>query len=115
MAEIKMRLKNEGWDVIVRRGPDVTDKAGEREETYSTYKTRYALTYEEEILRNGYGDRFTDHGISVIDNTTNKEVFFIKSISGSASYIARRFMDALNGREPANENADNSDRRPRKR
>ena len=100
-GKLKQALANDGWKLVVYRGPSVTvGEVGERTkiEQYDTFNSRYRLivsSYQFDLCWN-----FTSaikYDISFIDNKSGAEVFTING-RGCEPDAVEKFMDALHGK-----------------
>lgn len=100
-GKLKQVLANDGWELLVYRGPSVTEgEVGERTkiEQYDTFNSRYRLivsSHQFDLCFN-----FTpaiNYDISFIDNKSGAEVFTING-TGCEPDAVEKFMDALYGK-----------------
>lgn len=100
-GKLKQALANDGWKLVVYRGPSVTEgEVGEKTkiEQYDTFNSRYRLiasSYQFDLCLN-----FTPaikYDISFIDNKSGAEVFTING-RGCEPDAVEKFMDALHGK-----------------
>lgn len=101
-GKLKQALANDGWKLVVYRGPSVTEgEVGEKTkiEQYDTFKSRYRLvvsSYQYDLCLN-----FTAairYDISFIDNTSGAEVFTINGRGCVESSAVEKFMNAVRGK-----------------
>lgn len=102
-GKLKKALANDGWKLIVDRGPSVTEGAiGEKIkiEHYDTFNSRYRL-----ITSSSQFDLCLislspaiEYDISFIDNKSGAEVFTISG-RGCESIVVEKFMNALRGQD----------------
>lgn len=102
-GKLKQALANDGWNLVVYRGPSVTEgEIGEktRIEQYDTFKSRYRLiasSYQFDLCINGLTPAIT-YDISFIDNKSGAEVFTING-RGCEPDAVEKFMNALRGKD----------------
>ncbi|WP_353220645.1 hypothetical protein [Salinisphaera sp. S4-8] len=97
---LKQALSNEGWRLVVDRGPSITEgKFGEstRLSNYDTFNTKYRLA----VSANQYDICFNlspriNYDVSFINNQTGAEVITVSG-SGCESAVVDKFMGALHG------------------
>ena len=90
IGEIKSALKKEGWELLVYRGPKVTEGSlGEnlRLEEYDTYNTRYT------IFIDCYHSSWV-YDLSMVDNKTGAEVITMSGQDDPAT-VVKKFLKAL--------------------
>lgn len=101
-GKLKSALANDGWTLVVYRGPSVTEgEIGEKTkvEQYDTFNSRYRLiasSYQFDLCLN-----FTpaiEYDISFIDNKSGAEVFTING-RGCEPDAVEKFMNALRGKD----------------
>ncbi|RFC33234.1 MAG: hypothetical protein DID92_2727744966 [Candidatus Nitrotoga sp. SPKER] len=101
-GKLKSALANDGWKLVVYRGPSVTEgEIGEKTkvEQYDTFNSRYRLiasSYQFDLCLN-----FTPaikYDISFIDNKSGAEVFTING-RGCEPDAVEKFMNALRGKD----------------
>jgi hypothetical protein len=101
-GKLKSALANDGWKLVVYRGPSVTEgEIGEKTkvEQYDTFNSRYRLiasSYRFDLCLN-----FTPaikYDISFIDNKSGAEVFTING-RGCEPDAVEKFMNALRGKD----------------
>jgi hypothetical protein len=99
-GKLKQVLANDGWRLVVDRGPDVTQGsvgAETRVEQFSTFKSRYRLM----VASNHYDYcvSFTPaiaYDVSFVDNETGAEVFTLSG-NGCERDVVEKFVSALQG------------------
>lgn len=102
-GKLKQALANDGWKLIVYRGPSVTEgEVGEKTkiEHYDTFNSRYRLitsSYQFDLCINGLTPAIT-YDISFIDNKSGAEVFTING-RGCEPDAVEKFMNALRGKD----------------
>lgn len=101
-GKLKQALADDGWKLVVYRGPSVTEgNVGEKTkiEQYDTFNSRYRLiasSYQYDLCLN-----FTPaikYDVSFIDNKSGAEIFTING-RGCESGAVEKFMEALHGKE----------------
>ncbi len=100
-GKLKQALANDGWKLVVYRGPSVTEgEIGERTkiEQYDTFNSRYRLVVSS--YQNGLCliTPAIKYDISFIDNKSGAEVFTINGF-GCESDAVEKFMNALHGKD----------------
>ena len=96
---VKEALANDGWKIVVYRGPEVTQRgAGDptRLERFKTFKTRYALFIQWRQVDIGcafFGPGYS-FDISMVDNDTSTEVLTLTG-RGCEGGVVDKFRDAL--------------------
>lgn len=102
-GKLKQALANDGWKLIVYRGPSVTEgEIGEKTkiEHYDTFNSRYRLitsSYQFDLCINGLTPAI-EYDISFIDNKSGAEVFTING-RGCEPDVVEKFMNALRGKD----------------
>ena len=102
-GKLKQALANDGWNLVVYKGPSVTEgEIGEktRIEQYDTFKSRYRLiasSYQFDLCINGFTPAIT-YDISFIDNKSGAEAFTING-RGCEPDVVEKFMHALRGQD----------------
>lgn len=100
-GRLKQVLADDGWKLVVYRGPSVTaGNVGENTklEQYDTFNSRYRLivnSYQYDLCLN-----FTPaikYDVSFIDNKSGAEVFTING-RGCEAGAVEKFIDALRGK-----------------
>lgn len=101
-GKLKQALTKDGWNLVVYRGPSVTEgEVGEKTkiEQHDTFKSRYRLivsSYQYDLCLN-----FTpaiSYDISFIDNTSGAEVFTISG-RGCEPSVVKQFMKAVQSKK----------------
>jgi len=100
-GKLKQALANDGWKLVVYRGPSVTEgEIGERTkiEQYDTFNSRYRLVVSS--YQNGLCliTPAIKYDISFIDNKSGAEVFTINGF-GCEPDAVEKFMNALHGKD----------------
>jgi len=99
-GKLKKVLSEEGWKLVVYRGPSITEGTlGEKTtiKQYDTFNTKYLLVVvskQFDICLNLSPAIIYD--ISLIDNTSGMEVFTLDG-KGCESEVIKKFKNALNG------------------
>lgn len=77
IADLKIFLTKEGWDVVSDRGPEVTENLnhGQRSEKSDTFKTKYRLQAQYSWSDECWGEPKFYFDIALVENKTGKEVF----------------------------------------
>lgn len=97
---IKKSLSQNGWRLLVDRGPRVTEgEIGDktRLEEYNTFKTRYRLGisyHQYDVCVNMYFDPAIKYEITVIDNMTGAEVITLEG-QGCEHDAVEKFEEVL--------------------
>jgi hypothetical protein len=100
-GKLKQVLANDGWQLVVYRGPSVTEGSiGEKTkiEQYATFNSRYRLvaaSSQYDLCLN-FTPAIT-YDISFIDNKSGSEVFTLSG-RGCESGVVEQFVAALRGK-----------------
>ncbi len=97
-GELKKLLRNDGWNLVVYRGPEVTEGSiGKKTKIkkYSTFNTRYSLS----VASNQYDlclnlQPAISYDISLIDNKTGSEILTLDG-NGCENTVVDKFKQAL--------------------
>lgn len=97
---LKQALSNDGWRLVIDRGPSVTEGSlgqNTKLSAYDTFNTKYRLA----VSSNQYDICFNlsprvHYDVSFINNETGSEIVTISG-SGCESKVVSKFMDAIHG------------------
>jgi len=102
-GRLKQALAEDGWKLVIYRGPSVTEgEAGEKTKLlhYDTYNSRYQLvvsSYQYGSSCPGFGAAM-NYDVSFIDNTSGNEVFTINGRGCGGGTAVKNFMRMVRGR-----------------
>lgn len=100
-GKLKQALANDGWKLVVGRGPSVTEGqvgATTMLERYDTFNSRYQLVVaSRQYDRCLEGSPAIIYDVSLIDNSSSSEVFTLGG-KGCESHALEKFVSALHGK-----------------
>lgn len=98
LGPVKSALRENGWKLVVKKGPKVTEGSlGKkvRLEEYDTFSTRYTLTlWDRQVDLNVKFEWVYNYDLSIIDNKTGEEILNISGMD-SASNLVKKLNEAL--------------------